>query len=131
MKIKKIKGIVQAALAIGGVALLSGCVGAFNPISNTSSQQTGSTSYPPTAAKNVILATNTPNCKYSNVGVTSVRSVNVLGFNRSSADIESDLQEEAAKIGGNAVIGVKFNLQFYQGSVVYIPNVKACLLQAM
>jgi uncharacterized protein YbjQ (UPF0145 family) len=49
-----------------------------------------------------------------------------LALSRSGTDIKADMQNQAAKMGGNAVIGIKFASEFYNGSIVYISNISAC-----
>lgn len=127
MKIVKNTVIVVGLCA--SISLLSGC-GIF---SNVDAQQFAGAGNAPTAhPSGIILATNVPkNCVYTNLGSVSVRDVNILGFSRSSADIQSDLQSQAAAMGGNAVIGLRLNMEFYQGNVVLIKTPSECTLQKM
>lgn len=121
-----IKKTVKAGALGLSIALLSGC-GIF---SNVDAQQfSGAGKGSEINPNDVILATNTPNCLYQDLGDVSVRDVNLLGFSRSSTDIQSDLQKEAAAMGGNAVIDLHLNLEFYQGKVVLMQTPKRCGVQ--
>lgn len=127
--VKKVKNTVKVVGLCTSIALLSGC-GIF---SNVDSQQFAGVGNAPIAnPSSIILATNIPkNCVYKDLGSVSVRDVNMLGFSRSSGDIQSDLQSEAATMGGNAVIGLRLNMEFYQGNVVLIKKPNECTLQKM
>ena len=123
---KQVKTLTKiVALGLGALAL-SGCAAALD---NVNSEQLATSTQSTTAPQAVYLASNTPNCQYDTLGSVSVRDVNFLGISRSGDDIKNDLQNQGSQMGGNAVIGVHLNLEFYQGSVVYIHNIAACSLQ--
>lgn len=123
MKTNRITKLAFAGIC-GVSLLLSGCMTAA--LSNYDAQQFETTTQSPTSPNNIVLATNTPNCKYQNLGTITVRDANFLALSRSGTDIKADMQNQAAKMGGNAVIGIKFASEFYNGSIVYISNISAC-----
>lgn len=123
MKTNKITKLALAGICTASM-LLSGCMAAA--LDNYNVQQFETTTQAPTSPSNIVLSTTTPECKYQNLGSISVRNLNFMGSGRSGADIKSDMQTQAAKMGGNAVIGIKHTSQFYNGSIVYITNISGC-----
>lgn len=124
MENKKIMGVIK--LTAITTALMSMIACAPLPTKNFEANKLTTQNYPVVNSANVVLASNKPNCTYSSVGTITVRDVNVLGMARSSQNIRNDLQQNAGLMGGNAVIGVNQSGEFYQGTIVYIHDLKRC-----
>jgi len=77
------------------------------------------TQYPPTNPSSVkIYQSEKPSSAFEEIGRASVDKYNNLGISRSSEELKTKLKEQAASIGGNAIISISEDFASMSGVVV-------------
>ena len=114
------KGFITFGITCVTLAMfLSGCSSVQSMFSGASSSSVSNQTYSATDPEHVTLyIDDKPKCHYKELGLVSIRTVNLLGMNLSSDDISHSLKEQAANMGGDAVINVHDTLQHREGTVV-------------
>jgi len=94
------------------LALISGCT-------TEQSINTSGKHFSPTSASSVkIYNSSKPSKSFEEIGRVSVSKYSNMGITRSGEEMNQQMKEQAAKIGGNAVISVSEDFANISGVVV-------------
>lgn len=93
---------------------LFGCASATGSVMKTSNE-----TYPPTNPASIkMFLSEKPSQSYKEIGRVSVSKFGNFGTSRSGEEIQQEMKEKAASIGGNAIINVTEDFASTNGVVI-------------